>query len=595
MLTNFTLGNFKAFGDAQTIPIRPLTLIFGANSAGKSSVLHALLLACEASRTGEFDVSETSVGGKSVDLGGFRQYVFRRDLSRRTSCSLELDVADLGERMTQLLAPCQRARLTATIGLALDNLGRPQPEAVPDLIAYDFELDGKPFLRMSGRPDGSLQLDKLEKGHPVLRALVGQIISAATTTEVSSEEDIAALDAAIDQLVPQVRSYERNLFPLLGTAGGKDSPWAALLSSWGSRAQIPRTRRRVDQLSIFEADEPQQQSLLSSFVRPAGRENREEVLAATAKLFFPRLLAEIQDDLIAAVTQELSKVQYLGPIRFVPPRHLAHAEAQDPNWFAGGGKAWETLLRDEKIRARVNAWLQREDRLQSRYEVVVREYLAADELGEPIHSALQIIHENAEQTAKDLHQAADPEAWQGPVGSLTLFDPDEHEGLVENWLRVSDADRIRDLMLLDLSSRTYVSHRDVGFGISQVLPVLVYSYASRNMILAMEQPEIHLHPGLQATLADVFLESALGENKNRFLLETHSEHLILRVLRRIRETTNSELPEGARPVRPEDVAVLHVRPGKNGAEVVEIPIRPDGEFITDWPGGFFPERAEELF
>jgi hypothetical protein len=40
---------------------------------------------------------------------------------------------------------------------------------------------------------------------------------------------------------------------------------------------------------------------------------------------------------------------------------------------------------------------------------------------------------------------------------------------------------------------------------------------------------------------------------------------------------------------------LYVQRGKSGAEVLEIPIRADGEFITDWPEGFFPERAEELF
>ena len=478
MLKSFSLGNFKAFGDTQTIPIRPLTLIFGPNSAGKSSILHSLLLASEANRTGEFDVHETGVAGKSVDLGGFRQYVFRRDLSSRAVCSLELDLADLGERLAELLKPCRQARLTATIGLALDNLGKPQPEAVPDLITYDLELDGKPFLRMSSRRDGSVQLDKVEVGHSVLRPLMSQIISASTTTEVTSEEDALALDQAISSIVPQIRARERNLFPVLGTSTGVDTNWGGLLSSLRSAWNTPRSRRKVEQPSMFEAQEPQQ-SLWSSFLRPVGPENRAEVLVGTAKLFFPRLLAEIQDGLVAAVGQEMSKLQYLGPIRFVPPRHLAHVEAQDPNWFAGGGKAWETLLRDEKIRSQVNAWLKREDRLQSRYEVVVREYLAIDQLGEPLHGALEIIHEQAEQTAKDLHQAADSDAWQGPVGSLTLFDPDEHEGLIENWLRVSDADRVRDLMLLDLNSKTYVSHRDVGFGISQVLPVLVYSYASK--------------------------------------------------------------------------------------------------------------------
>jgi predicted ATPase len=95
---------------------------------------------------------------------------------------------------------------------------------------------------------------------------------------------------------------------------------------------------------------------------------------------------------------------------------------------------------------------------------------------------------------------------------------------------------VQDLSLYDKRTNTLVSHRDVGIGISQVLPVLVSAYASKNKIVAIEQPEIHLHPALQAELGDVFIESALGENKNAFILETHSEHLVLRVMRRIRET-----------------------------------------------------------
>src|SRR5450759_3500696 len=121
MLKTFTLGNCKAFGDPQTVPVRPLTLIFGPNSAGKSSVLHSLLLACGANQTGECDVFETAAGGKTVDLGGFRQYIFRRDLSRRTTCSLELDLTGIDGRLAQLLQPCRKARLTSTIGLALDH------------------------------------------------------------------------------------------------------------------------------------------------------------------------------------------------------------------------------------------------------------------------------------------------------------------------------------------------------------------------------------------------------------------------------------------------------------------------------------------
>src|SRR2546427_12376514 len=85
-------------------------------------------------------------------------------------------------------------------------------------------------------------------------------------------------------------------------------------------------------------------------------------------------------------------------------------------------------------------------------------------------------------------------------------------------------------------SNTPVSHRDVGIGISQVLPVLVEAYGAENQIITIEQPEIHLHPALQAELGDVFITSALGDQRNTFILETHSEHLILRIMRRMRET-----------------------------------------------------------
>ena len=69
----------------------------------------------------------------------------------------------------------------------------------------------------------------------------------------------------------------------------------------------------------------------------------------------------------------------------------------------------------------------------------------------------------------------------------------------------------------------------------------------------------------------------------------------MRILRRIRETTDGELPVGITPIRPEHVAVLYVLPETDGAKVVGIPIRPDGEFAERWPQGFFAERAKELF
>jgi hypothetical protein len=164
------------------------------------------------------------------------------------------------------------------------------------------------------------------------------------------------------------------------------------------------------------------------------------------------------------------------------------------------------------------------------------------------------------------------------------------------------------LALVDQSNQTVVSHRDVGTGISQVFPVLVSAFEGKERLVVIEQPEIHIHPKLQADLGDVFIESALAENgpHHRFLIETHSEHLILRLLRRVRETcsddqfdltsTGPEIPEGhpKTEIRPEDICVLYVIPKESGAEVIELVVTEDGDFAQRWPGGFFAERFEDL-
>ncbi|MSU21586.1 MAG: hypothetical protein EXS30_09350 [Pedosphaera sp.] len=84
-LTALDLGNFKAFADTQHLPIKPLTLIFGANSSGKSSLIHSLLLANHALAKGEFDVHQPEIGEQSVNLGGFAEFVHQHELTRSSS------------------------------------------------------------------------------------------------------------------------------------------------------------------------------------------------------------------------------------------------------------------------------------------------------------------------------------------------------------------------------------------------------------------------------------------------------------------------------------------------------------------------------
>lgn len=78
---SYTIGNFKAIGLPQTIELRPITLIFGKNSAGKSSIIQSLLLCRHALEKGNFNFTSTKRWGQTIDLGGFRQYIHRHDSS----------------------------------------------------------------------------------------------------------------------------------------------------------------------------------------------------------------------------------------------------------------------------------------------------------------------------------------------------------------------------------------------------------------------------------------------------------------------------------------------------------------------------------
>ena len=134
--------------------------------------------------------------------------------------------------------------------------------------------------------------------------------------------------------------------------------------------------------------------------------------------------------------------------------------------------------------------------------------------------------------------------------------------------------------------------KDVGSGISYVLPVLATLWdAQRSWI---EQPELHLHPAAQCGLGDVFIRAF--NRRNFSIVETHSEHLLLRVLRRIRESTAGKTADPELRCSPESVSVLYFNPQDDGSTTIHpLRVSRGGDFMDRWPAGFFDERERELF
>lgn len=143
-----------------------------------------------------------------------------------------------------------------------------------------------------------------------------------------------------------------------------------------------------------------------------------------------------------------------------------------------------------------------------------------------------------------------------------------------------DIEKVNDIIYKIVVNQNNVNLEltDVGFGISQVLPILVQAYLSpKNSLTIIEQPEIHLHPNMQAWLADGLISIALTEEK-RFLIETHSDALIRRIRLRIIDEKSRLTDDYVK------IYYLHRDEANNCTKLDDLKIDDNGD--VSWPRGF---------
>lgn len=148
---------------------------------------------------------------------------------------------------------------------------------------------------------------------------------------------------------------------------------------------------------------------------------------------------------------------------------------------------------------------------------------------------------------------------------------------------ISDESSIYQVRVRKTRTSADVLITDVGFGVSQILPVLALCYyVPEGSTIILEQPEIHLHPSVQSGLADVFID-AMKNRHVQIILESHSEHLLRRIQRRIAEED----------IAPTETALYFCEIGEGGSTLSRLNVDLFGN-IKNWPKDFFGDEFSEM-
>ena len=513
MLHALELENFKAFGKRARIPFAPITLIFGENSAGKSTILQALYLlkqTLERRDTGALLLSRTENG--IVDLGSFQEMLFDHDLKRTLSIRVD-------------------TKLNRELGIEF-SFKRPSLEEEILLDQIDI-YDGKSSKCLARfQPLASTEKPKEFARRRVLsnsRRISDSKLAAVKCVWLAEaiEHWIPEFEWCMDNKEGICNLLEKKLVDLKqhseGIREGANSfkeDMKFLLSNFDLETYV--SRRRDEEMSTVldiqgffpvEIMTGKRSAWIDEFRFFLHRRSDEFIIFDVAQLV---MLAASRLGLT------LEALFPISPFRKPPERWYIFRGTSPRDVGYQGDLLPDLLLRRPELVDETNEWLEK----------------------------LNIGHK---LTVKSIG---------------------------------TDSGDLFEVRLIDTRRKEPVSVAlpDVGFGVSQLLPFIVQSLVSEKQIISIEQPEVHGHPKLQADLGDLLAEAIKDPRQNQFIVETHSEHLILRLQRLVRE----------KEIKPEDVSVIYVSRRPEGAKAEHLRLDEDGDFIDDWPNGFFPERLREL-
>lgn len=472
MFKNIGINNFKGFSQPQRIRLAPVTLIYGPNSSGKSSIIQALMLLRQ-SITRPSEKGGLVSTGEYVDLGTFSSMMNNHDTRNNLEFSVEYSpLKKLSPEDGSKFGDSHNRIHEFTYSLSGRESNRKNEE-----FTYLKKITTKIFTEGNNKSLFALSmqssLDDRIQTNFIRRSLAARTYGFA---------DADSIESFCSYVVRKV-----------GVTGFESNPVRKLMSNIEFRSD-PNF------------------STPSSITIKENHKIVDNVAFAICNQTIAEVAKELQD--------KFGTVAYLGPLRLHPARLYAPKGDQSGSVGKAGENAARLIYeKSPGMSDEINRWF---------VEFDIPYSLSAENIGNDI------------------------------TGSIV------------------------SLQLKDLRTGVTVGPSDVGFGIGQLLPILVEGLVRKGSTICVEQPEIHLHPRLQAALANFIIETS---KENQWIIETHSESLILRLQNKIKDGT----------ISPEDVSVIYVEATSRGSKVLEIPLDKDGDFMVDWPDGFFEERLKELF
>lgn len=611
-ITQISLTNFRSFKETQIFDLAPVTLMFGPNSVGKSSIFSALFYLQQILEKGQCNPMYIDPLGKKY-VGGFRNLVHKRDLNSTIKIKIKYELGPVKSNSYSYLYNLIESELDI-------KLASPVKETMS--ISTEFEI-----AWCKNKKDAYVKTYVVEFEDEEI-AMVESDNSKATVTWLNYIHNLMLPknhDQWLNHMSTKGLLHNYNLLCVHGI-DVYETPRNRRLIEIGSRAfrLLPEYTKIDHNLPMMEimlglTEQERNESVISGemtfvsaihqLINTAHFSNTEpwdvtaigiqrihgyefphfpiELLESNnaipplgrkllSSLFIEdvknkEIVSELLSDILVAPLDNLlgilKKSISIGPIRKIIDANyqpLPYIEQKD--WFDGSA-AWSYLEKaDLDTLKKIHTWMSDEDKLNLGYGMALKE----------VQSTIKTFNINNASSK---------------INADNRLEVKVHDDFDFISFNEGHEEKTYHYTIIDKFNQIPVTPSEVGTGVSQLMPLIIAAVSQKGGIVACEQPELHLHPRIQVAIADLLTQNI--DNVN-YLVETHSEHLILRLLKRIRQHTDNELPEGLDFIRKNDVAIIYLEPTENGVIANKIGITEDGEFTDNWPHGFFSERRQEL-